>query len=136
MSVHQDVLLDCSARLCVADDWQDPLMKPLVKRVAYVAWMNLSASERRDFINSLDDQNRIIPKAKRAKPSEDLEILTMIRGWQQVIANVTPDDRSFALSIMKRRGNQDWWPSPAQIHKMKTLWAERHVEGGEVEVTE
>lgn len=135
LDAHMARLFNASCRVNALTDVKTPSAQDEIKRLQALLWKLLRPCNKQAFMSALDENLNLIGPIKQI-PSEDLEILTMIRGWQEVIANVTPDDRSFALSIMKKRGNQDWWPSKAQIHKMKTLWNERSIEGGEVEVTE
>ncbi len=135
MTTPQDALLNVSARLCASDDWQSPLVRGDIKRLVAIGWKSMTASERRAFIGCLDADNKLTKPIKRV-PNDELEMLTIIKDWQKVIANVSSDDRSFALSIMKARGRDGWWPSDAQAAKMKGLWLERSIEGGEVEIVE
>jgi hypothetical protein len=85
----------------------------------------MTASERRAFIGRLDADNKLT-RAPKVSPeaSEDARIQEMLNNWQKVIANVSESNRSFALSIMKNRGKDGWWPSEAQIGRMKQLWRE------------
>jgi hypothetical protein len=135
MNTPQDALLNVSARLCQRDDWKDPLVRGDIKRVVAIMWKQMTASERRAFIGRLDGENKLTAPMKRV-PNEELELLTIIQGWQKVIANVSSEDRNFALSIMKHRGKEGWWPSDKQAAKMKALWVERSIDGGEIEVCE
>lgn len=131
----QDALLSVSARLCERDDWSSPVARPDIKRGVAILWKQMTASERRAFISRLDQDNKLTAPVRRV-PNDELEMLTIIQGWQTVLANVSKEDRSFALSIMKARTKEGWWPSKKQEHKMKALWVERSLEGGEIEVTE
>lgn len=132
----QDALLNVAARLCERDDWKDPLARPDIKRLVALGWSQMTASERRAFIRRLDDDLKLIKRA--AVPAgllADIEMTEIIKGWPQVIANVGDDQRGFALSIMKKRSNPQWWPSEKQAEVMRRLWKERAVDS-DGEVTE
>ena len=126
----QDLLLDVSARLCQLEDWATPTCRGDIKRLVGIGWKSMTASERRAFLARLDANNSLTPtKSMTQRESAELEVLTMLQGWQKVVANVTAADRGFALSIMKKRNNEGWWPSDAQLPKMRELWKERSLDG-------
>ena len=68
-------------------------------------------------------------KAQSAEALEDVRIARMIDQWQSVLSgDLSKDQRNFALSIMKKRGGDKWWPTQAQIGRMKQIWRLTHAE--------
>lgn len=132
----QDALLNVSERLCTAPEWRSPMVRPDIKRGVALLWSQMTLSERKAFIGRLDDELRLVkPVAVSEGMQADMEMTKIIKGWPQVLANVPDEQRGFALSIMKKRGNEGWWPSDAQAEVMRRLWRERNV-ASDGEVTE
>lgn len=119
-------------RVAQADDYKAPGPQDALKRLLVVIWRMLAPRTRRNFIAMLDDNLSYAPARKISdKERQEADVMAMLSGWQQVIANVSADDRGFAMSIMKKRGSDHWWPSDAQITRMKKLWAERSIPGAD-----
>lgn len=130
MNTPQDALLNVSARLCERDDWSDPMARPDIKRLVAIGWKQMTLSERNAFISRLDDRNRLTHANPISSDQQaDLDIIQMLKEWHLVIANVSADDKSFALSIMKKRGTEGWWPTERQTYRMGLLWKERSISG-------
>lgn len=115
-----------------------PKSQDAIKTLVCVLWKMLSPDHRARFLADLDDENRHRPIMKRdARLIEEALIAEMLTNWQQVLASVGPHDRGFAMSIMKTRSKANWWPTDAQIAKMKAIWAERSIDlDDDIEVTE
>jgi hypothetical protein len=106
------------------------MIRPDIKRAVAILWRQMTLQERRAFIGRLDDDLRLVkPATTPDKLLSDLEMTDIIKGWPQVIANVGDEQRGFALSIMKKRGNPEWWPSEAQAEVMRRLWKDRALDG-------
>lgn len=91
-------------------------------------WKLMSPHHRARFVADLDDENRHRPMQRLTdKQREEALLVEIITKWPDVIGSVGSADRGFAMSIMKSRSKANWWPSDAQVSKMKTIWAERSI---------
>lgn len=133
----QDALLNITCDLCRIEDWKDSAFsRGPIKRAVALLWGQMTLSERKAFIGRLDEDLRLVKAVAVSEGMQaDIEMTKIIKGWPQVLANVPDEQRGFALSIMKKRGKDGWWPSDAQAEVMLRLWKERAVDGA-LEVTE
>lgn len=117
-------------RVAQDEDYKEPAPQDALKRLLIVIWRMLAPWTRRNFIAMLDDDLKYAPARKISeKERQEAEIMEMLNGWQQVLTSASAADRGFALGIMKKRSNQNWWPSEAELTKMQSLWAERSISG-------
>lgn len=119
-----------------ASDVKDRSVQDAAKIALMVLWRCIHPDTRRSFIDCLGDDLMPRPKVDRTKEREELEVITMLRGWPSVLGSVSKDQMGFAKSIMKQRSNESWYPSKKQIPLMRALWAERQVSADEPELME
>ena len=107
-------------------------------RLLRLVWRVLPEIERRRFVNALDD-NLLFQsvKSKPVRESSDRDLMEIIRNWNAVLPSLDGDSLKFAISIKSNiKKSADWWPSDKQAGFMRSLWKDRLIVEGELEVTE
>jgi len=132
-----DRLLTVGTLTCQAPDYKAPEAQEHVKRLLMIVWRMMHPQNRERFIAALDENLNIAAKPQISEAQRaEMEMIEIIKGWPSVLSTVSGDDKGFALSIMKSRGNSEWYPSDAQAVRMRAIWAERSVSGDDIEVME
>lgn len=134
---HLFTAAELATRVTQADDFKEPAQQDSLKRLLMVVWRMLEPRTRRRFLDMLDDDLKYNPpKVISEKERLEIEMMQIIEGWPKVLSSVSANDRGFAMSIMKKRGQSGWWPSDAQMPRMRSMWAERSIDGDEIDVVE
>jgi hypothetical protein len=102
-----------------------------------LVWRQLPDMERRLFLANLDDDLNFVAR-KKPKQAEKLErdLVEIIRNWSAVFPSLEGDNLRFAQGIAGKCKNNDWWPTEKQAAYMRSLWKDRLIVDGELEVTE
>ena len=132
MNWRDQLVSDCSVVVSASERPVGPL-----KRLMVLVWRQLPDMERRLFLANLDDDLNFVAR-KKPKQAEKLErdLVEIIRNWSAVLPSLEGDNLRFAQGIAGKCKNNDWWPTEKQAAYMRSLWKDRLIVDGELEVTE
>lgn len=106
-------------------------------RLLRLCWRLLPEVERRAFLGALDDNLTYQSVKQRSRADQDdRDLAEIIKRWELVLPSLSDETAAFGRSILGHRKKADWWPTEKQAAFMKSLWKDRLIVEGELEVTE